>query len=100
MVVSETSRGKNAKRKVALTRQISKRDKSWFSRGRIMWVTREWVGEGELQKKRTQSEVAEALRCAGRGYMWRDRSPSSSYKNLYAIEMSLGGDMLQRIVVE
>ncbi|RWW26486.1 hypothetical protein GW17_00009131 [Ensete ventricosum] len=27
------------------------------------WVTREWVGEGELPKERTQSEVAEALRC-------------------------------------
>ncbi|RWW77569.1 hypothetical protein BHE74_00014267, partial [Ensete ventricosum] len=26
-------------------------------------VTREWVGEGELPKERTQSEVAEALRC-------------------------------------
>ncbi|RRT80199.1 hypothetical protein BHE74_00028668 [Ensete ventricosum] len=26
-------------------------------------VTREWMGEGELPKERTQSEVVEALRC-------------------------------------
>ncbi|RRT40305.1 hypothetical protein B296_00047011 [Ensete ventricosum] len=36
-------------------------------------VTREWVSEGELPKERTQSEVAEALRCVGRGHTWRDR---------------------------
>ncbi|RZR96875.1 hypothetical protein BHM03_00025993 [Ensete ventricosum] len=36
-------------------------------------VTREWVGKGELPKERTQSEVAEALRCAGRGHTLRDR---------------------------
>ncbi|RRT56577.1 hypothetical protein B296_00032105 [Ensete ventricosum] len=29
-------------------------------------VTREWVGEGELPKERTQSEMAEALRCENR----------------------------------
>ncbi|RZS06080.1 hypothetical protein BHM03_00036677 [Ensete ventricosum] len=63
-------------------------------------VTREWVGKGELPKKRTQSEVAEALRCAGRGHTWRDCSPSSSHKNLNAIEMSPRGDMVQRIMVE
>ncbi|RRT31637.1 hypothetical protein B296_00054015 [Ensete ventricosum] len=63
-------------------------------------VTREWVGEGELPKERTQSEVVEALRCAGRGHTWRDRSPSSSHKNLNAMEMSPGGDMVQRIVME
>ncbi|RRT83288.1 hypothetical protein B296_00001344 [Ensete ventricosum] len=37
MVVSKTSSGKNEKRKVAPTRQISRRDMSWFSRGRIMY---------------------------------------------------------------
>ncbi|RWW27538.1 hypothetical protein GW17_00008018, partial [Ensete ventricosum] len=26
-------------------------------------VTREWVGESQLPKERTQSEVAKALRC-------------------------------------
>ncbi|RWW76152.1 hypothetical protein BHE74_00015780 [Ensete ventricosum] len=36
MMVSETSSGKNAKRKVAPIGQISRRDRSWFSRGRIM----------------------------------------------------------------
>ncbi|RRT73862.1 hypothetical protein B296_00032948 [Ensete ventricosum] len=35
-------------------------------------VTREYVGEGELSKQRTQSEVAETLRCAGRGHICRD----------------------------
>ncbi|RWV98652.1 hypothetical protein GW17_00038484 [Ensete ventricosum] len=39
-------------------------------------VTQELVGEGELPKERTQSEVAEVLRCAGKGHTWRDRSPS------------------------
>ncbi|RZR88547.1 hypothetical protein BHM03_00016154 [Ensete ventricosum] len=63
-------------------------------------VTREWVDEGELPKEQTQSKVAEALRCVGRGHKWRDRSPSSSHKNLNTMEMSLGGDMVQRIVVE
>ncbi|RZR79747.1 hypothetical protein BHM03_00005553 [Ensete ventricosum] len=63
-------------------------------------VTREWVGEGELPKERTQAKVAEALGYAGRGYTWRDRSPSSSHKNLNAMEISPGGDMVQRIVVE
>ncbi|RZS08861.1 hypothetical protein BHM03_00039896 [Ensete ventricosum] len=65
-----------------------------------LWVTREWVGKGELPKKRTQLEVAEALRCAGRGHTWKDRSPSLSHKNLNAMKMSPGGDMVQRIVVE
>ncbi|RWW10119.1 hypothetical protein GW17_00026356 [Ensete ventricosum] len=63
-------------------------------------VTREWVGEGELPKERTQSEVAEALRCASRDHTWRNRSPSSSHKNLNAMKMSPGGDMVQRIVIE
>ncbi|RRT57524.1 hypothetical protein B296_00016418 [Ensete ventricosum] len=27
-------------------------------------VTQEWVGEGELSKERTQSEVAKALQCS------------------------------------
>ncbi|RRT44687.1 hypothetical protein B296_00049791 [Ensete ventricosum] len=39
-------------------------------------VTREWVGEGELPKKITQSGVTEALRYASRGHTWRDRSSS------------------------
>ncbi|RRT50990.1 hypothetical protein B296_00008482 [Ensete ventricosum] len=30
-------------------------------------VTREWVGEGELPKERTQSEMTEALRFRGQG---------------------------------
>ncbi|RWW76651.1 hypothetical protein BHE74_00015248 [Ensete ventricosum] len=36
-------------------------------------VTREWVDEGQLPKERTQSEVAEALRCVDKGHTWRDR---------------------------
>ncbi|RWW16448.1 hypothetical protein GW17_00019670 [Ensete ventricosum] len=36
-------------------------------------VIQEWVSEGELPKERTQSEVAEALRCVGRGHTWRDQ---------------------------
>ncbi|RZS27305.1 hypothetical protein BHM03_00060754 [Ensete ventricosum] len=63
-------------------------------------VTREWVDEGELLKERTQSEVAEVIRCAGRGHTWKDRSPSSSHKNMNTMEMSPGGDMVQQIVVE
>ncbi|RWV85873.1 hypothetical protein GW17_00052294, partial [Ensete ventricosum] len=39
MVISETSRGKDMKRKVASIGQISKRDKSWFSKGRIVCRT-------------------------------------------------------------
>ncbi|RRT61396.1 hypothetical protein B296_00044209 [Ensete ventricosum] len=38
-MVSETSRGKNAKRKVATTGQISRRDRSWFSRGDLIIQT-------------------------------------------------------------
>ncbi|RZR75062.1 hypothetical protein BHM03_00048830 [Ensete ventricosum] len=63
-------------------------------------VTREWVGECEVLKVRMQSEMAEALRCVGRGHTRRDRSPSLSHMNLNAMEMSLGGDMVQRIMVE
>ncbi|RZS25514.1 hypothetical protein BHM03_00058732, partial [Ensete ventricosum] len=36
IMVSETSSRKNAKRKVAPIGQISRRDRSWFSRGTIM----------------------------------------------------------------
>ncbi|RZS00804.1 hypothetical protein BHM03_00030579 [Ensete ventricosum] len=54
-------------------------------------VTLEWVGEGELPKKRIQSEVAKALRCVGRGHTWRDHSLSLSHKNLNTMEMSPGG---------
>ncbi|RRT33822.1 hypothetical protein B296_00054782 [Ensete ventricosum] len=35
-------------------------------------VTREWVGEGELPKERTQLEVAKALRYADKGHILRD----------------------------
>ncbi|RZR98549.1 hypothetical protein BHM03_00027918 [Ensete ventricosum] len=64
-------------------------------------VTQEWVDEGEMPRERTKkSEMAKALRCVGRGHTWRSHSPSSSHKNLYAMEMSPGGDMVQRIIVE
>ncbi|RWW22084.1 hypothetical protein GW17_00013717 [Ensete ventricosum] len=63
-------------------------------------VIQEWVGKGELPKERTQSKVAEALRCVGKGHTWRDRGPSSLHKNLNVMKMSPGGDMEQRIVVE
>ncbi|RRT70312.1 hypothetical protein B296_00030856, partial [Ensete ventricosum] len=63
-------------------------------------VTREWVGEGQLPKERIQSEVIEALRYVGRGHTWRDRSPSSSHKNLNAMEMSPGGNIAHQIVME
>ncbi|RZS00648.1 hypothetical protein BHM03_00030372 [Ensete ventricosum] len=39
-------------------------------------VTQEWVGEGELPRKRTKkSEMAEALRGVSRGHTWRSRTP-------------------------
>ncbi|RZR88959.1 hypothetical protein BHM03_00016620 [Ensete ventricosum] len=59
-------------------------------------LTQEWVGVGELPKERTQSEMAESLQCTGRGHKWRDRSMSSSHKNLNAMEMLRGGDMKSR----
>ncbi|RWW08808.1 hypothetical protein GW17_00027731 [Ensete ventricosum] len=64
-------------------------------------VTQEWVDEGELSRERKKkSEMAEALRCVSRGHIWRSCSSSSSHENLYAMEMSPGADMVQRIVVE
>ncbi|RRT31909.1 hypothetical protein B296_00058129 [Ensete ventricosum] len=60
-------------------------------------VTREWVGEGELPKERTQSEVAEAVRCAGRGHH-REIVIQVHHKNLNAMEMSPGGDMVQAMI--
>ncbi|RRT54914.1 hypothetical protein B296_00027244 [Ensete ventricosum] len=65
-------------------------------------VTQEWVDEGELLRERTKkkSEMVEALRCVGRGHTRRSHVPSSSHKNLYAVEMSPGGDMVQRIMVK
>ncbi|RWW81639.1 hypothetical protein BHE74_00009941 [Ensete ventricosum] len=62
-------------------------------------LTREWVGVGELPKERTQSKMAESLQCIGRGHKWRDRSMSSSHKNLNAMEMLRGGDMVGMIRV-
>ncbi|RZS17460.1 hypothetical protein BHM03_00049596 [Ensete ventricosum] len=63
-------------------------------------VTQEWVDEGELlREQKKKSEMAKALRCVGRGHTWRSHSPSSSHENLYAKEMSPGGDMVQRIVM-
>ena len=58
------------------------------------------MNEGRLPKERTQSKVAEALLCASKGHTSRDRSPSSSRNDQNAIEMSLGDDMVQQIVVE
>ncbi|RRT44165.1 hypothetical protein B296_00045749 [Ensete ventricosum] len=60
-------------------------------------VTQEWVDEGELAR---ESKMTEALRGVGRGHTWRSRGLSSSHKNLYAMEMSPGGGMVQRIMVE
>ncbi|RRT78661.1 hypothetical protein B296_00007101 [Ensete ventricosum] len=44
--------------------------------------------------------MAEALRYVDIGHIWRSHSLSSLHENLYAIEMSQGGDMVQRIMVE
>ena len=63
-------------------------------------VTQEWVDEGRLPKERTKSKLKETLRCIGRGHTWRDHNSSSSHKDQNALEMSPGGDMVQRIVVE
>ncbi|RRT73755.1 hypothetical protein B296_00007498 [Ensete ventricosum] len=41
-------------------------------------VTREWVGVGEVPKERT--EVAEAVRCADRGHIGRDRVEAGGRK--------------------
>ncbi|RRT32735.1 hypothetical protein B296_00058529 [Ensete ventricosum] len=46
-------------------------------------VTREWVGEGELLKEQTQSEVAETLPCAGRGHTLRDQRLEMDYFSAY-----------------
>ncbi|CAL9063222.1 unnamed protein product [Musa banksii] len=63
-------------------------------------VTQEWVDEDRLSKEQTKSKVEETLRCIGRGHIWRVHNSSSSHKDQNAIEMSLGGDMVQRIVVK
>ncbi|RWV80613.1 hypothetical protein GW17_00058084 [Ensete ventricosum] len=62
-------------------------------------VTQEWVDESEMLRERTKNRrwqrpydvLAEAT-CS--------RSPSSSHENLYAMEMTPGGDMVQRIVMK
>ncbi|THU65046.1 hypothetical protein C4D60_Mb01t33010 [Musa balbisiana] len=58
------------------------------------------VDEDRLPKERTLSKVEETLRCVGRGHTLRDHNSSSSHKDQNAMEMSPGGDMVQRIVVE
>ena len=62
-------------------------------------VTQEWVDEGRLPKERTKSKVEETLRCIGRGHTWRVHNSSLFHKDQNAMEMSPGGDMVQRIVV-
>ncbi|THU54032.1 hypothetical protein C4D60_Mb10t20730 [Musa balbisiana] len=63
-------------------------------------VTRERVDEGRLPKERTKSKLEETLQCGGRDHKWRDHNSSSFHKDQKAMEMSPGGDMVQRIVVE
>ncbi|THU45835.1 hypothetical protein C4D60_Mb02t22170 [Musa balbisiana] len=63
-------------------------------------VTRERVDEGRLPKERTKSKLEEALQCGGRDHKWRDHNSSSFHKDQKAMEMSPGGDRVQRIVVE
>ncbi|RWV98882.1 hypothetical protein GW17_00038242 [Ensete ventricosum] len=46
-------------------------------------VTRDCVGEGELLKEQTQSKVAEALRCAGRGHTWRNSTGELDSSSAY-----------------
>jgi len=53
-----------------------------------------------LPKERTKSKVEETLRCIGRGHTWRVHNSSLFHKDQNAMEMSPGGDMVQRIVVE
>ncbi|RRT37740.1 hypothetical protein B296_00035161 [Ensete ventricosum] len=64
-------------------------------------VTQEWGDESELPRERTKNRRwRRPYEVLGRGHTWRSRSPSSSHENLYAMEMSSRGDMVQRIVVE
>ncbi|RZS02628.1 hypothetical protein BHM03_00032699 [Ensete ventricosum] len=63
-------------------------------------VAQERVDDGELPRERTKNRRWQRPYDVGRGHAWRSRSPSSSHENLYAMEMSPGGDMVQRIVVE
>ena len=63
-------------------------------------VTQEWVDEGRLPEERTKSKVEGTLRCIGRGHTWRVHNSSLFHKDQNAMEMSPGGDMVQRIVVE
>ncbi|RWW10519.1 hypothetical protein GW17_00025930 [Ensete ventricosum] len=58
------------------------------------------MGGRRSPKERTQSEVTKALRCIGRGHIRRYHSLSSSHKNLNAMKMSPGGNMVQRSMVE
>ena len=53
-----------------------------------------------MPKERTKSKVEETLRCIGRGHTWRVHNSSLFHKDQNAMEMSPGGDMVQRIVVE
>ena len=53
-----------------------------------------------MPKERTKSKVEETLRCIGRGHTWRVYNSSLFHKDQNAMEMSPGGDMVQRIVVE
>ena len=53
-----------------------------------------------MPKERTKSKVEETLRCIGRGHTWRVHNLSLFHKDQNAMEMSPGGDMVQRIVVE
>ncbi|RRT85585.1 hypothetical protein B296_00009003 [Ensete ventricosum] len=63
-------------------------------------VTQDWVDKGRLPKKRTKLKATEALRYAGRGHIWRNRSMSLSHENMNAMEISPRGDIVQWIMVE
>ncbi|RWW49282.1 hypothetical protein BHE74_00044581 [Ensete ventricosum] len=61
-------------------------------------VTQEWVDEGELPRERTKNRRwRRPYDVLAGGHTWRSRNPSSSHENLYAMKMSPGGDMVQRI---
>ena len=53
-----------------------------------------------MPKERTKSKAEVTLRCIGRGHTWRVHNSSLFHKDQNAMEMSPGGDMVERIVVE
>ncbi|RWV96869.1 hypothetical protein GW17_00040381 [Ensete ventricosum] len=67
---------------------------------KVIQLAKAKLGSKALARgKRTQRRILLKNMSHG-GHTWRDRSPSSSHKNLNAMKMLPGGDMVQRIVME